>query len=497
MRITLLTTEAVPFAKTGGLADVTGALPKALAGLGIHITLIMPKYGAIDTDQFGLTKVTLPSDLAIPLGHRTEKAGVWTATLPGASIPVYFVENDGFFDRPELYVDPATGTDYPDNAARFTFFSRAALQLITALELKPDVIHCNDYQTGLVPAYLNLIYNDDPVFSKIATLYSIHNLSYQGLYPRETMELIGIGYRHFYPMGPFEFWDRVNFMKAGAVYADILNTVSVRYAHEIQSTNEYGHGLEGVLRERSLDLYGIVNGIDYDIWNPETDPLIPAHYDHTDLSGKMKNKEALLKAFDLPVPSDDVPLVGMISRLVPQKGFDILAECLDTIVGLDMQLVILGTGMPEYHTALDRAAEKHPDKIGVRLTFDNQLAHLIEAGSDMFLMPSRYEPCGLNQLYSLRYGTLPVVRATGGLVDTIRDYNEMTGEGTGFVFQDYTAEALVNTLRRAIDIYRKPRVRQRMMRHAMIEDFSWAASAKKYMALYERAVDKKRNPEGE
>jgi starch synthase len=339
------------------------------------------------------------------------------------------------------------------------------------------------------------MYQDDPLFSKIATLYSIHNLSYQGLYPRKTMDLIGVGNKYFYPMGPFEFWDQVNFMKAGIVYADMLNTVSVQYAHEIQSDDEFGHGLEDVLRSRQGDLFGIVNGIDYDVWNPATDPLIAAQYDHADLSGKQQNKDALLKAFDLPVPSKNTPLVGMISRLVPQKGFDILTLCIDEMAELDMQLVILGTGMPEYHTLLKEAAKKYPDKIAVKLTFDNSLAHLIEAGADMFLMPSRYEPCGLNQLYSMRYGTLPVVRGTGGLADTVQSFTEKDEEGTGFVFSEYTPEAIIDTLRWAISVYNRRTVWDTMVRRAMVENFSWTTAARIYVALYERAV-KKRNSNG-
>ena len=294
-------------------------------------------------------------------------------------------------------------------------------------------------------------------------------------------------------MSPFEFWDQVNFMKAGIVYADMINTVSVQYAHEIQSTDEFGHGLEEVLRSRQDDLFGIVNGIDYDVWNPAADPLIEAPYDHEDLSGKKKNKKALMKAFGLPSSSKDMPLIGMISRLVPQKGFDILTECIDEIAKMNMQLVILGTGMPEYHSLLKKAAKKYPDKIAVKLTFDNQLAHLIEAGADMFLMPSRYEPCGLNQLYSMRYGTLPVVRGTGGLVDTVQSYTEEEEEeGTGFVFSDYTPEAIVDTLRWAIDIYSRKKVWNAMVQRAMVENFSWTTAARIYVALYERAVKKKK-----
>jgi starch synthase len=491
MRVVFIATEAEPYAKTGGLADVAGALPRALETLGVHVDLIMPRYGFIDAHAHGLKKLTARTVMRVPLGYHTEGVGVWRAVLPGSAVRVYFIEHFWFFDRPGLYGDPATASDYSDNPVRYAYFSRASLEVIRAFRLRPDLIHCNDYQTALVPAYMHLAYRNDPAFAGVATLYTIHNMQYQGRYPREAMGVIAIGYEHFYPGSPFEYWDQVNFMKAGLVYADALNTVSPRYAQEIQRSSELGHGLDGVLRARSADLHGILNGIDYAVWNPAADPLIPHPYDADHPSGKAANKAALLAAFGLQ-GAPETPVIGIVSRLASQKGFDILGPCLGPLLQTDVRMVVLGTGEPRYHDMFRWAAGAYPDKIGVKLTFDNRLAHLIEAGADLFLMPSLYEPCGLSQLYSLRYGTLPVVRETGGLADTVRDYDAQRDAGTGFVFRDYTPDALLGAVRRALDVYRRrPAAWRAMMRRAMTGDFSWTASAKRYLALYEQTVGKK------
>lgn len=493
MRIVYIATEVVPYAKTGGLADVAGALPKALAELGVHVDIILPKYPFIDQKTYGLEKLSSDTIMTVPMGYGNEGVGVWGAILPDSTIRVYFVEHFWFFDRPGLYVDPITSDDYSDNAARFAYLSRASLEIIKAFDLQPDVIHCNDYQTALVPAYLKLAYADDPVFADVATLYTIHNIQYQGRYPREAMGVLSIGDEHFYPGSPFECWGEVNLMKVGLEYADLLNTVSPRYAEEIQRSLEDGHVLDGVLRSRSDDLYGIVNGIDYMVWNPARDPLIPYPYDADDFSGKARNKAALLTAFGLEA-SPETPVIGIVSRLASQKGFDIIGPALDTLLKLDLRIVVLGTGDQRYHDLFEWIQLIHPERIGIRLTFDDRLAHLIEAGADLFLMPSQFEPCGLNQLYSLRYGTLPVVRETGGLADTVRPYHPTQDTGTGFVFQDYTPEALLDTLLQALTLYRnQPDIWRAMMRRAMAEDFSWTASANQYLGLYEKANRQKRN----
>ncbi|MBM3262776.1 MAG: glycogen synthase GlgA [candidate division Zixibacteria bacterium] len=491
MRIVFLSTEVAPYAKTGGLADVAAALPVALGMLGHHVNIFLPKYGFISEKTHGLRKLSTDVVMRVPVGYATEGVGVWTTDTTDTNVRVYFIEHFWFFNRAGLYVDPRTTQDYSDNPARFAYLCRAVLETIRALKLDPDVIHCNDYQTALTPAYLNMAYTADPALSSTATLYTIHNMQYQGRFPRDIMGVINIGYEHFYPGSAFEYWEQVNFMKAGLTFADVLNTVSPRYAQEIQHSSEYGHGLEGVLRSRSDDLYGIINGIDYGVWNPRSDPLIPHPFDADDLTGKAHNKATLLYLFGLSAPPN-TPVIGIVSRLASQKGLDLLGPVLSTLLESDLRMVVLGTGEPRYHDLFRWAAETYPDKIGVKLGFDDRLAHLIEAGADLFLMPSRFEPCGLNQLYSLRYGTLPIVRETGGLADTVLPYDPVQETGTGFSFSDYTSEALLGVVRQALDVYRhRPEVWQEMIRQAMREDFSWTASAKRYVELYEKAIAKK------
>ncbi len=492
LSVAIVAAEVVPFAKAGGVADVVGALPKELEKIeNLQARVFMPKHKMIDEEKFGLEKIEDIPDLNVPIGQKRENISLFTSRLPNSEVEVYFIGNDTYFDRDGIYTDPKTGLGYPDNAERFIFFSRATLEVLKALQWKPDVLHCNDYHVGLIPAYLKTLYASDPFFKGIATLYSIHNLEYQGVYPKEIMELTGFGWDMFYPMSPFEYWGQINFMKVGLVYADLLNTVSERYAEEIQSGPEYGCGLEGVLRDRSEDLFGIVNGIDYEVWNPEIDELIPYKYSFDDLSGKRKDKEKLLEENNLPLMGGDIPLIGVISRLVDQKGFDLVAEIADEMMSLDIQFVLLGTGLPKYHKIFTEIGHKYPSKAGINLTFNNALAHRIEASADMFLMPSRFEPCGLNQLYSLKYGTIPIVRAVGGLADTIEDYDSDTGEGNGFVFEEYSSKALLETIERAIQTYKDKSAWHKLVRNAMQADFSWRVSAQKYVELYKRAVDKR------
>jgi len=387
-------------------------------------------------------------------------------------------------------MDKATGFDYVDNDERFILFAQGTLEVLKALDWQPDIIHANDWQSALIPAYLKTLYAGDPFFSGTATVFSIHNIAYQGNFPKDSFAKTGVAKDLFYPTSPFEFWGNVNFLKVGISYADVLSTVSERYAVEIQSSSEFGFGLEGVLRTRNPDLYGIVNGIDYEEWSPEKDKFLPYHYSREDFSGKEKNKRALLEKSNLPKTSENVPLIGIISRLADQKGFDILTEASDKLLSLDLQMVILGTGEEKYHKLFKQMAKKHPQKISVNLRFDNTLAHLIEGGADMFLMPSRYEPCGLNQLYSLKYGTVPIVRETGGLADTIQDYNPDTGEGTGFVFKNYDSDELLEVVKRALQVYQSKEVWTKLMKNGMQKDFSWQASARKYEELYQKALQK-------
>ena len=486
LKVLLVSAEIVPFAKEGGLADVAGALPKALAEEGVDIRAVMPLYGSIDRKTFAIKPVKGLEKLEIEMDGQLETASVHTATIPGSEVQVYFVANGRYFDRKGVYNDPDTGEGYPDNPNRFIYFQKAVVAMLDRLGWRPDVVHCNDYQTGLIPFYLQR------GLERTATLFSIHNLAYQGVQPADIIPTAEIPPHHFYPMSPFEFYGQVNMMKIGIAFSDLINTVSPTYAREIQKDREFGCGLEGVLRSRASDLSGIVNGIDYSVWNPEIDELIPHNYSADDLEGKARNKKELLKRNSLPEPKADkrVPLIGIISRLADQKGFDILEEALEKIMQLDVQIVVLGTGQHKYHEMFEAAAKRHPDKLAVNLAFDNALAHLIEAGSDMFLMPSRYEPCGLNQLYSLRYGTIPVVRATGGLADTIADFKPESGKGTGFVFKQYSAEALLEAIKRAVAQFGDAEAWSGLVANAMAADFSWSASAKHYIDLYDRALAK-------
>lgn len=482
LKILIVASEAVPFAKTGGLADVAGALPRALAALGHDVRLAMPKYGAIDDAAYNLLPIL--GEINVHLGGATYVAQIEKTPFPDSNVPVYFVQNEQFFGRTALYQE--NGLDFPDNALRFAFFSTAVIWLLKGLDWTPDIIQCNDWQTALIPVYLrtNAEMVADGALSTAKILYTIHNLAYQGQFDEADRFAIDIGDDLFHPAG-LEFYDKLNFMKGGILFADAISTVSPRYAEEI-TTVEYGAGLEGVLAARRSNLTGILNGIDYAAWNPATDDLIPAKFTKAALAGKAKCKKTLQRECGLP-QLPDVPLIGIISRLDPQKGFDLILESLNELVGENLQIVLLGTGKPDYCHAFEAAAKKNPQKLSANLKFDNGLAHRIEAGSDMFLMPSRYEPCGLNQLYSLKYGTIPIVRATGGLADSILDAGTVelpvTG-GTGFAFKDYTSEAMMQAIRRAIAIYsEKPRWHV-LMKNAMSRDFSWDASACEYEKLF-------------
>jgi len=487
MRIAFVTSEAVPFAKTGGLADVSGALTKELAARGHEVALFLPRYPGVMKSQSGVSRPVV-EDLAIPVAGRHEQLTVEKLVADGVN--VYFVGHDGFFDRPELYRDPATGEDWADNDERFIFFARAVIETCRALQWIPNVVHANDWQSALVPTYLNTIYAEDPVWSKTRSLFTVHNIAYQGMFKAETFAKLGVPEGWWYPTSPFEYWDQVNFLKLGLLFAESISTVSRQYAKEIRSSNEFGYGMEGILADRKEDLYGIVNGIDYDVWNPLTDEFIPEHFSPKNLAGKLACKKALLKEMGLPAGKGTTPLIGIISRLADQKGFDLIEEVAEELMSRDLQMVVLGTGDAKYHELFEKLAKKYPKKLGISLKFDNGLAHRIEAGSDMFLMPSRYEPCGLNQLYSLKYGTIPVVRTTGGLADTIEPYAD--GAGTGFRFDDYTGEALLAAVDEALAVYDDRKAWKALTERAMAQDFSWEHSASQYEDLYHATVAKSR-----
>jgi starch synthase len=481
LNIAFITPEAVPYAKTGGLADISGILPHLLAEEGHNVKLILPLYRQVTASFSNLKKLSYSFDISI--GDEKHKAEFYQLTNSQSGLETIFVANNFFFDRAELYRDVKSGEDYEDNDERFIFFSGAVLEGMRAMAWRPDVWHANDWQTALIPIYLKTLYKDDLFYSSSRSVFTIHNLAYQGQFPKETFPKLELDKALFYGTAPLEFWGKVNFVKGAVLFADKITTVSPTYAKEIQGTADFGMGLEGVLRERAVDLVGILNGVDYKIWSPTRDRLIPAHYYPANLSGKKTNKLALVHRAGFPIRMEQ-PLFGMISRLDSQKGFDLLEEIIDDMMKLDMQFILLGTGDEKYHAIFKKAEATYPDKFKFYMKFDNELAHLIEAGSDIFLMPSRYEPCGLNQMYSLKYGTVPIVRKTGGLADTVIDFDENNKIGTGFVFEEYEAEELLDTTKRAIRIFNRRKTWYKIMKQGMKQDFSWEKSTKAYLELY-------------
>jgi starch synthase len=484
--IVMFAAEAAPFVKVGGLAEVTGALPKVLEKLGARIALVIPAYQQIPRRQFGIGPATSVPSFEVPMGSETVPVEVEQTTLPGSGVPVYLLGGGDYFAREGVYDDPRTRLGYLDNAQRYAFFAKAGIELLRRLDAPVDVVHCHDAQAALIPGILRTAHQNDAFWERIGCLYTIHNAAYQGLYPKEILGWAGIDSGCFRPSSPFEFWGKVNLMKIGIELADLVSTVSETYAREIQSDPEYGCGLEGSLRNRAHDLYGILNGIDYEEWNPETDPQIVAHYSADDFRGKELCKTELLKTVGLPERKGRTPLIGIVSRLAGQKGFDLIGEAIEQIVSLDLQMAVLGIGQRKYHKLFEDISSRYPDKVAVKLGFDNRLAHQIEAGADMFLMPSRYEPCGLNQLYSLRYGTAPIVRATGGLADTITDFDGRGDRGTGFVFKKYSAAEMMAAIERALAAFQDAGRWRRLVERGMRQRWSWEDSARKYLQLYER-----------
>ena len=483
MKVLVASSEIVPFAKTGGLADVTGALPKALRKIGVEADCILPLYRGIDRQAHPTTQ-SGPA-LRVPLGHREETATIDEADA-GGGVRAFLVRGDRYFDR-EFYYGTRDG-DYVDNCERFTFFCRAVMEWIARSGRRYDIVHCNDWQTALIPAYVRTLYSGEDVFRATGTVFTVHNLGYQGLFWNHDLPITGLGWELFTPQG-VEFYGKLNLMKAGLVFADVLSTVSATYSREIQ-TAEYGYGLEGVLYERRDDLYGILNGVDYDDWDPATDRLIAEPYSKENLSGKAACRADLLSEFGWSREAPE-PVIGLIGRLTAQKGFDLIEQIGDWLAGQRVRVVILGTGERKFEEEMAGLAAQHPERISVRLGFDNRLAHRIEAGADMYLMPSRYEPCGLNQIYSLRYGTVPIVRNTGGLADTVVDADGDPGTGTGFKFTGYDAAELQGAVSRALSAFADRPRWEAIVRRGMSQDFSWEASAREYVSLYEKALRKK------
>jgi len=487
LKILFASPEVVPFSKTGGLADVSGILPRTLSLMGYDVKVITPKYSTVPQEcLYGADMQT-----AFDVKMREEKVPAQLFRLKDKSLSLEYllIGNSYYFDRPELYRDRNTGKDYTDNDDRFIFFCRAVLESLKKINWVPDIIHANDWQTALLPVFLATGYKADPFFADTGTIFTIHNMAYQGAFPATTFAKLGLPADLFYATGPLEFWGMVNFMKSAIVYADVISTVSPHYAVEIQSSEDFGCGLEGVLRTRHNDIYGVLNGADYSEWSPTRDKYIPHKYHIANLTGKNENKIDLLNRLKLPY-RETAPLIGMITRLADQKGLDLIAAAANELFSLNLQMVILGTGEKKYHDLLAQLEKKYPDKLRVVLAYDNELAHWIEAGADIYLMPSRYEPCGLNQIYSLKYGTVPIVRATGGLIDTISNVDATLKTGTGFVFEEYHPVRLVEAVRRAVDLFPRKRIWRRIVKDGMKQDFSWISSAKEYVALYQKVAGK-------
>lgn len=478
MKIAMLSSEIAPFAKTGGLADVLGTLSVALEKRGHEITLIMPAYRCVLNGPFALDETGM--QLTVPLGASVQEASVFEARL-GQNVSVYLVRADRYFDRDFLYGTPYG--DYPDNAERFTFFSRAALEILRGHPA--EIVHCHDWQTALGIVFLKAQGSRYPEVASAKTVLTAHNLGFQGIFRESSWPLLNLDRSYFSPQY-LEFYGNINFLKGAIALADKITTVSPTYAQEIMSA-EQGFGLQGVLRQRAADVTGILNGVDYSEWNPEVDSFIARRYSANDLVGKRICKDKLQGSLRLPVKST-VPVFGMISRLTSQKGFDLIQKVFDRMMEQELQLVLLGSGELRYEDFFVTAAARFPEKFAVRTGFDEALAHRIEAGADIFLMPSLYEPCGLNQMFSLKYGTIPIVRAIGGLKDTVIDYDAESGKGTGFVFDRYDSLALWQSIERALQVFAEKRSWNALIHRAMGMDFSWDRSAQAYSQLYEQLL---------
>lgn len=483
MQIAFVASEAIPYAKTGGLADVSGALPRELEKCGHKVKLFLPKYYSINEQHFPLIYMDSLGEIPVRVNHTAHNITVYKGKLPQSVVEVYFINCPHFFHRHSLY------TNDHDEDERFLLFNKAVIETIQRLSWKPDIIHCNDWQTGLIPLLIKENYSWDILFNGVSTVFTIHNIGYQGLFKKETAHKAELKEEHLYD-DTIVHNGLFSFLKSAISFADKINTVSETYAKELL-TAEYGAGLNKSLAKRLTDYSGIINGVDYNIWNPETDKNIPFNYSLRDLSGKQKNKEFLLKKINLPFDSK-TPLIGMVSRMAAQKGFDLFASSAEYLMSFNAQWVVLGSGEKEYEQLFLLLQKEYPQKLAVSFGYNNELAHLIEAASDIFLMPSQYEPCGLNQIYSLKYGTVPVVRKTGGLADTVRDWDELlfngSEDGTGFSFEQYDGYALTNAFDRALKHFQNKSVWSKIQLNGMMKDFSWNHSAEQYSELYKKAV---------
>ncbi|WKZ71160.1 MAG: glycogen synthase GlgA [Melioribacteraceae bacterium] len=490
LKILFVTSEVVPFIKTGGLADVSSALPQKLQELGHQVRIVVPKYGAIDERKYKIHEVVRLKDLTTKIGEKEVVFSLRSSFLVGqkARVQIYFLDNPEYYgNRPSLYHDPLSGKEFEDNDERFILLAKSVFELISKLGWIPDIIHCNDWQCGLIPAYHKTIYKDDETFKQIKTLFTIHNLSFQGEFPKSSFVKTGLPKELNSTKGILN-GTKINFMKSGLLHADYINTVSETYSKEICKDKEISSGLQSILCKRQKDITGIINGIDPAIWNPEKDKHIAKKYSIKNLDHKLENKKELAERFGFEY-KEDVPVIGMIGRLSDSKGHDLVEKAFSELMKMDIHLIILGTGEKKYHKFFESQISKFKNKFSCYIGFDDELAHLIEAGSDMFLMPSKSEPCGLNQMYSLVYGTIPIVRATGGLADTVENFDEKKKTGTGFAFTKYDHKEMIKEIKRAIKIYSKDKETwQKIMKEGMKQNFTWLNSAKNYVNLYREII---------
>jgi starch synthase len=490
LNILFCTSEVTPYSKTGGLADVSNSLPQELNAAGHAVRIITPKYGPLDERKLRIYEIKRLTNIEVPIGDKIAICNIKSSFIisPKGKVQVFLLENNEYFGKASPYMNIKTGKDYENNDERFIFFNRAIVQVLGLLGWQPDIIHCNDWQTGLIPAYLKTIHSKDPLLANVKTVFTIHNIAYQGIFSHKSFLKTGLPDSIYNPDG-VEYHNQFSFLKTGLMFSDVITTVSEKYAQEICTSKEYGYGFEGILKKRKNDLVGILNGVDYTVWNPERDRLIPFRYSSKELPLKREDKKALCKHFRLE-HNTDIPIVGIISRFTDQKGLDLIQGVMPKLMKENIYLVVLGTGDKKYQKMFEGFKKKFRKKMGLHLGFSEEVAHLIEAGSDIYLMPSKYEPCGLNQMYSLRYGTIPVVRATGGLADTIDEYKN--GKGNGFLFDKYKPEAFLTAIKRALKLYKKHDEWVKLIRQAMNYDYSWEVSSKKYVDLYKNLIKKDR-----
>jgi len=489
LKILFVTSELFPFMKTGGLADVSAALPQMLTELGHEVRILVPKYGAIDSRKYKIHEVVRLKDITVKIGEKDVVFSLRSSFLPSqrVRVQIYFLDNQEYFgSRKSLYTDPISGADYKDNDERFILMAKSVFQLVTLLGWVPDIIHSNDWQCGLIPAYHKNVYANEAPFNAIKSIFTIHNLAFQGIFPASTFDKTELPKTLANDKGSL-LNGKFNFLKNGIQNADYLTTVSEGYAKEIVNKKEVGMDLQPCLAKRKTTLSGIVNGIDTAVWNPQTDKFIPHKYSYETIAKKLDDKKILVERFGLQF-DEAKPVIGIISRLNDTKGMDLIIESFEELMKMDIQLVLLGTGDKKYQLAFEKLTKKHAGKFASYLGFNDDLAHLIEAGSDMLLMPSKFEPCGLNQMYSLVYGTIPVVRETGGLGDTVFAFDEKTGEGNGFVFQKYESAAMLKEIKRAAKLFHEPKLWNKIIKNGMKSDFSWKSSAKKYIELYKTVL---------